>query len=251
MALAGILIPLLPSLVEKASSSAGATNLSEIVKAVQLFASQHNDVYPDQLDSIVDNKGAIASYVPNDTYGTTPMVPYQLTGPDVSALMMSGIMNVSQMVANPGTTNTTDYQNDWNPTFFPYGNDSSKAPTEVSLAGSGGGMGGSSPGITVASVPGEVAAQKFGLPATGTYVVFGLGKYSTISGVGMNQPPVWFNPMNTQDPNSVYCRFGLVFQTAGASGVALTQAKFVGAVAFSMFGLVTQDDQLSQNYSLK
>ena len=79
-ALAGILVPLLPGLVGKAGTAAGATNLGEAAKAVQLYAAQNNDQYPDQLDSIVDDGGAIASYVPNGNPSGTPVVaaPVQL-----------------------------------------------------------------------------------------------------------------------------------------------------------------------------
>ena len=56
-ALAGILVPLLPTSCNRPHAATGATNLSEIAKAVQLYASQNGDNYPNQLDTIVDGSG--------------------------------------------------------------------------------------------------------------------------------------------------------------------------------------------------
>jgi hypothetical protein len=152
---------------------------------------------------------------------------------DLSALSLVGIDHVVPMIAQPAGT-----IGNWSPTYFPYGTDSTVAPTPVALGGSGGGL---------AYVNGSVAAGLFAVPADGRYVIFGLGKYSTISGVGMAQAPVYFSATNGYDPDYVYARFGMLFQTAGAGGTALINAKFLGAVAMDYYGLHTQDMQLYQN----
>ena len=83
-------------------------------------------------------------------------------------------------------------------------------------------------------------------------MVFGLGKYSTIVGTGMDDAPVFYNPGNTNgtsnDPNTTYSRFGLVFQVDNASGV-LGTANFVGVVALTQYGVMGRDDNLNFYYS--
>ena len=53
IALAGILVPVFPDLLARASTSTGATNLTEVAKAVQMYQGLYRS-YPDLLDSLVD-----------------------------------------------------------------------------------------------------------------------------------------------------------------------------------------------------
>ena len=105
-----------------------------------------------------------------------------------------------------------------------------------------------------------VAAGKLGVSNMGStsstnngrFVVCGLGKFATCCGTTMDEAPVWYNPTAGQDPDSVYARFGLVFQTADqATGNALARARLVGIVEFAQWGTMTKDDNLSYFYSLK
>jgi hypothetical protein len=242
--LAGVLVPLLPSLLNKTHASAGATNLGEIAKAIQLYATQNADNYPDRLDSIVDNTSVIASYVPN---ATGALIAGQLNANDVSALNGSGITQMATMAV----ANTTDGL--WSPTFNPYDAPSGTVPTMTTLAAK----------TNVAFLDPAVAASKLGatLTSAGTgtsgvaadnqrFVVFGLGKFATICGQEMDEAPVWYNPTAGQDPDSVYARFGLVFQTTDSTGAALARAKLIGVVEFAQWGTMTKDDNLSYYYSL-
>jgi type II secretory pathway pseudopilin PulG len=228
-ALAAIIVPLFPTLLTRAQASAGATNIGEIVKAVQLYQGLHS-VYGDQFDSIIDDTGAVASYVPDAT--VVQLSAAVLSAADVTALSNVGIQNVAQMV------DTTT--GDWNPTFFPYGNDVTTPPTMTALSGT--------PNATVAYLSPAVAARELGVTSAGKYVVFGLGRFCTLSGDVMMEAPVSWNAAPGQDPNLKYSRYGLVFQTQDDAG-ALTTAKFVGAVAFSTNGIVTRDADLSLYYA--
>ena len=53
-ALAGILVPLLPGNHDQDACLDRRNEPGEIAKAVQLYAAQNGDNYPDKLDSIVD-----------------------------------------------------------------------------------------------------------------------------------------------------------------------------------------------------
>jgi prepilin-type N-terminal cleavage/methylation domain-containing protein len=240
-ALAGILVPLLPSLMHKTHAATGATNLSEIAKAVQLYASQRGDNYPNQLDSIVAGT-KIASYVLNgNTYMPAFLTADKLIQGDVDALRGVGITTVAPMVESSATGAVN-----WSPTFNPYGVAPGTTPTTTL-----------STAVYAAFLDPTVAAAKLGTTLTGSaaayaerFVVFGLGKFATICGQGIDEAPVWYNPSEGQDPDSKYARFALVFQTAGANG-ALSQAKFLGVVEFAEWGAMTKDDNLSYFYSLK
>ncbi len=249
VALAGILVPMVSNLLPLASTSAGATNAAEVEKLVQLYltvpqsSAAGQNVTVDLLDNIVSAETSqLMTYVPINSAATPPdIVPYTLTAPVVASLNSLGIRNVYQLVENPNPgTNTPP----WNPTFFPYTptyaqNSTAAMPASEPL----------SDVTTVASLTSAVAAQKFGVPSTGTYVVFGLGKYSAMSGGGgyaryLQETPVAFNPNIGNGPNTVYCRFGLVFQVDPVNGAPAT---FVGAVEFETTGAMTRDDNLTLN----
>ena len=247
-ALAGIVVPLLPSMIYKTHASTGATNLSAIANAVQMYAAQNADNYPNQLDSIV-----CGTDVPDYVLHNTSLSGATLTDDDVSALSKIGITKVAPMVVKTDANKSV-----WNPTFNPYGVASGTSPTMTTLATGG----------SVAFLTPAVAAAKLGTVTTktttttvegvtttttndnGRFVVFGLGKVATICGKSLNEAPVWFNPNEGQDPDSKYARFGLVFQTADADG-AMSRAKFVGVVEFGSWGTMTKDDNLSYFYSWK
>jgi prepilin-type N-terminal cleavage/methylation domain-containing protein len=240
-ALAGILVPLMPSLARKAHTSSGATNLGEIAKAVQLYATQHGDSYPNRLDSITTGSGA-ATYIPTSSGAasaeapTTPLVIDSLSQPEVDALRDTGITHLAPMIEKPTTE-----PGSWSPTFYPYGASSSVTPTFSAINTSG----------KIAMLNPAVAAAKLGRPSTGRYAVFGLGKFATVVGEGMNEAPVWYSPVEGNDPASKYCRFGLVFQVSDSAETSFSRAKLVGVVEFGPWGTMTKDDNLSYHYSLK
>ena len=236
-ALAGILIPLMPGLVQKSSTTAGATNLDEIDKAMQLYASQNGGFYPDQLDSLADSSGDLLSYVPNGfgswfQQGTAANVTadYGTLG-GMSPLLDAGINYVVQPIAQP-----TGTVGDWSPTYFPYGTNATTPPTPAAIT-------------QLAYVQPSVVQNLFGagLPLDGRYVIFGLGKYSTIVGKGMAQAPVYFDSTQGKDPDHAYSRFGVIFQTAGAGGAPLITARYLGSVAMDYYGLKNTDQMFYQN----
>ena len=225
VALAGILVPMVSNILPYASSSAGATNATEVERVVQLCLSlpQNKAAGPynplDLLDNLAESGGTVASYVPNNSTATSPdIVPYPLnsTSPVVTSLSAVGIQNVYQLVES-----TASSAPPWSPTFFPYSLPASTTtstailPTPTPLAD-----------VTyVAALNSIAAAQKFGVSSSGTYVVFGLGKDSAMAGAYgskryLQEVPVAFNPNAGNGPNSVYCRFGLVFQVDPVAGTS-------------------------------
>lgn len=243
VALAGILVPTVAGLLSQTSTSAGAANTAEVEKWVTQYVSSGNGL------DLLDNLGnSIGTLVPSNTGATPPdLTSYELQTNDVTSLNSFGIKNVYQLSQGTGAAESTNPP--WNPTFFPYPQSENYAnlPASTPLT----------TGMTVAQLNPIVVAQKFAISSTAsanpyTYVVFGLGKYSTMSGVtgAKNQPrylqetPLFFNSSFGCDPNSVYCRFGLIFQVDTTNA---TPATFVGAVAFTWTGVMTRDDNLISN----
>ena len=242
-ALAGVLVPLLPAIMNKTHASTGATNLGEIAKAIQLYAAQNGDNYPDMLDSIVASPTSkIATYVLNNAGNLTANT---LNSGDASALNSAGINNLSQMVEKLWFKR---YQLESHLQSLRRGrrdhgyDDHSQRRATVAFL---------DPGVAA----GKLGVSNMGSTSStnnGRFVVCGLGKFATCCGTTMDEAPVWYNPTAGQDPDSVYARFGLVFQTADqATGNALARARLVGIVEFAQWGTMTKDDNLSYFYSLK
>ena len=183
VALAGLLVPMVSNLLSVSTSAIGATNASEVEQIVQLYLSRPNGSTLDLLDNVVDSSGELMSYVPTNVSSGTPDVgSFPLTAAAVTSLSSLGLQSVYQLVSSPGTATTTPA---WNPTFFPYTPNANGLPTPHTL----------STGMYVAQLSGLAAAQKFGVPSTGTYLVFGLGKYmrcpARTAAAGIFRRPPW------------------------------------------------------------
>ncbi|HEY5315075.1 MAG TPA: type II secretion system protein [Pirellulales bacterium] len=247
IALAGIVLPLLPSMLTRAHTSTTATNAVEASKAVQLYYNLYSG-YPNNLDNLTTGSGTIASYLAAGQ--STDLLAYTLTTADVAALNNAGITNVLPIVEN--TTGTTG--GFWSPTFNPYSTTSLMNATLLATN--------STPISTSTSVVGvtqQAVTRELGMIANGTsttnpatYVMFGLGDYSSMAGRTLEEAPVHFDDSSTGQPNVVYGRFGLVFQTQDGSGTPLVAAKFIGTVDLAdADGISDASDHLQTYYQLK
>lgn len=227
-AVAGIVLPLLPNMVTRAHTSTSATNLGEVGKAVQTHEAVYMS-YPTNFDSLVTTSGSLASYVPGSSgFDLQTLTPSAET---VDSLQNSGLVSMLQM-ADSGT-------GDFNPTFYPYGNDATIAPTPTTISTS----------TPLAALTGTAAARMFALPVNGEYVVFGLGNRTTMQGRTLQEAPVHYPDHPGDSPENVYARYGLVFQTVTTTttGTAhLDRARMVGIVAFHDDGLEGLNGHLSE-----
>jgi prepilin-type N-terminal cleavage/methylation domain-containing protein len=236
VALAGVVIPLFPDMILRGHTSAGSTNITEIAKAVQLYANMYG-TFPDRMDSLTTTTG-LASYLPVGTAGD--LASGNLQSSDLSALNASGITTIAQMMEDPGAG--TGGTSTWNPTFFPYGNDNTVSPTTLLNT-----LSTSSSTVFLSSI---AAQREFGQLQTdnGRFVVFGLGSFTSMLGKTLTEAPVFFN--STQNADKAYSRFGLVFQTADVTG-ALARARFIGVIQMTSTGVKNANDNINFFYTLQ
>jgi hypothetical protein len=214
-------------MLNRAHTSSSATSGGELSKAVQTYQGLYY-AYPNGLDNLTTSSSAlftkIATVSGANTAGGTYLTPLPLTAGTAAALNSVGITNVVPVVES--TSNAAPIPS-WDPTFFPYG----ALPVQPTSSTTGSGITTLASGTSVASL-GATAIQNLGLITGATYVVFGVGSYTTMSGKTMDDAPVHFDDNPTFNPTNAYARFGVVFQVTDGSGNALPQALYAGSVSF-------------------
>jgi Tfp pilus assembly protein PilE len=226
IALAGILVPLLPGMLRRAHTSTGATNMGEIVKIMETVNLVDRG-YPDGYDSLMDDNGLYELLPGYDATGGgtacgTELVTTTLDGDEQVLLAEAGVTILYGM--DEGTDNAT---------FEPY-----SSTDDITIDDSGSGS-----DVTVAALSAAAALRLFNDNTADRYVVFGLGAQSTIVGrEGIANAPVHFGA-GEAGPEDEYSRFGVVFD------VTADPAEFVGAVAFHGNGLGTIDEAVSGWYA--
>lgn len=212
VALAGILVPMLPSMIGRAHAVNHSANVAEINKIWGLYANMKGG-YPDHLDSLVAANALYVKLPSNED-----LLVAELTDPQADALKAAGVQHVYNM------NNATD-----NATMEPY---ASLVAVDIDED------------VHAAFLNGAAARRLFGVNATtvaddaaSDFVVFGVGQNCTVIGAnfGMQSAPIHFND-HGHSPMEDYSRFGVVFNTAELP------ARFAGAVAFHHGHLSGPDD---------
>ena len=237
VALAGVLVPLLPNILGRAHTSAGATNVAEINKHVQMYEQLYQS-YPQNLDNLASS-GALIDYLPNEGGPVGGQIStLTLNANTAAALKNAGLTSAANLYATKAALTAAS----GTPTFSPYDGTFTDLTTGAVVAQ-----------LAATAVEGKDGLIKV-LPAQagGTYVVFGLGKQSTMSGRVMTDAPTHFGESANTNAANVYGRFALVFRVAtgdGAGGsVPLERAAFIGAVSLHPGGIAGVDGHLQEYY---
>jgi len=236
VALAGVVIPLLPNMLGRAHTSSGATNSSEVTRLVQTYEQLYQG-YPNALDNLAGTS-AVIDYLPGVAAGQITVGSLQDT--EAAALVAAGITRLADLY----DTKANLTANGGTPTFNPY------KGTFQAVA----------KGLSVTYLKEAAAEAPTGVVRdepgnTGdVYVILGLGKQSTAIGKVMSDAPVHFSDDAAGTAANVYGRLGLVFRVARGNGTAtptpLDRAVFVGAVSFHDEGITTTDAHLAEYYSI-
>jgi len=251
IALAGLLIPMLPSMLTRAHTSTMTTNCGESAKAIltyqQLYAA-----YPNNWDSLTtDTTGTVITYLaggsamPAGTFsgsttgtgGNGEVTTLTLSPNEISALTGVGITQVQMMTTTPV-----------DPTFNNY---ASALPTPVTIGGTGGitGLAGLDPTTGTTSTA-YARCVTLNLPITGRYVVLGIGPRVSMVGKTIQTPPVHFGDQPVLNPEYGYQRFVAIFKVSDSAAPAFTQAQFVGVTPIHDTGMDDIDSHLQGWYQL-
>jgi len=240
IALAGLLVPLLPQMLGKAHSATHSTNIGELNKVWEMYHVT-NRGYPTDLDSlVVDGGTTVYSKLPQPTtspYSATTVSDLATaigtaTSATVSAadvmerLSEAGITSVLAM--NASATSAT-----FDPYVYATG---STTPTVTSIAST----------TPLCQINATEVNTKLNGNASGVYVVFGVGgRCSAVGRGGMTSAPVHFSDESGENANPAnqYHRYGVVFN------VAVDPAEFVGAVAFHEDGISGAAEGIAEYYS--
>jgi hypothetical protein len=104
----------------------------------------------------------------------------------------------------------------------------------------------------VLGVDGAAVAAAFGTSPNATYVAFGVGRYTTMQGKTIQEPPVVYDDNAKVSPSVAYGPLGVVFQVTDDTGTTpLDKAAFIGPVHFHETGIETGNDHLSEYYKIK
>lgn len=229
VALAGIVIPLLPDLVGRGETAAGATNQSEISNVIQTYQ-RNNLKYPEDWDALVDGNQAFMTYVRGGAH--VELDGTGLTIDEALALNKAGISRLQLMSAAPEHM-----------TYNPYAN-ADKAANGLAIV--------SGRKLMMLSIGGQT---KLNLSVTtavsgGKFLVFGFGGRASIVRNGSENAPSAFRNDGNASPDQVYGRFGVIFQVSDAAGVALPKARFLGTCNFTATGIETSEDDLRRFHEL-
>ena len=227
VAIAAILVPLLPEFMGKANQSAAATNMGELEKAIQTFRSTYSR-YPNYFDSMLTSGGAKPSFVPQpkDDHVSTPanlMEIGSLSDAQFARLNRQGINQVYHL-----TTGTSSAE--FHATLNPY--DANPAPAPLANGSPVWKLKRLSNGKYNDEVFDRAVLPGVTMNDDHDYVLLGIGKYCNLCGPDgvVKEAPVFGQHKSQSTPSASYQRYVAVFDV-GDDNVDQRPAKFVAIVA--------------------
>jgi len=211
-ALGGLVVPLIRGYQDQTSDAASIDSLRELTKIISEYEASTGR-FPNNLESLLSGATLFAK-LPGSPVGHGDLIPLALNANQVDALAQKGITTV--LDANTIATASATFN-------------AVVLPARV-LAATGNVT--SLNAITVSRQLGKVVGSQLdgtGNPVANTFVVFGFGRNADIVGSLISEAP--FRVPSVGNPNSIYCRYGLVFEIPGADAVT-QNVSFVGVVAF-------------------
>jgi prepilin-type N-terminal cleavage/methylation domain-containing protein len=201
VALAGIIIPLIPGLIGRAETSGRATNSQEIFKAIQTYEASYTR-YPSDWDALTDGTTTPLTYVNGFTGTTPPLAITALTAGQSAALSSAGITRLQLMATTPTGTNET---------FNPYADVNDRTTQAIPITST------STPNVVTLTNAGQfqLGLSDNASTSAGTFVVVGFGRRCSLVGTGANEAAVNFFDNAGLSPDTRYSRYGIVFAVAG------------------------------------
>jgi prepilin-type N-terminal cleavage/methylation domain-containing protein len=250
VALAGIIIPMLPSMLTRAHVATHTTNVTEITKLIITYQATHTG-FPDQWDAMT-NGTTMINYMAGGTMDPQTPPPggqaggvFTQSNPtqgELNALNAAGIGKVHMQLATPGGTDWAG--NAFDPTFANY----SAAPTAPTTIGT-------STALVYIDPQANGTALTFiqqNYPSwsqTGRYIALGIGPRCTMIGTNAVQAPVHFSDTPDASPAFSYARFVAIFKVSDTSAPGgVNMAQLVGVAAIHSNGPNSLDSEF-QNWN--
>lgn len=263
IALAGLLVPMLPSMLTRAHTSSSATNMGECTRAITDYQSLYS-AYPNNWDALGDGTTMInylaggaamppgtASGSTTGTQGNGELQPLTLTPAEASALTGVGITLLQPMATTPtGAVASGTFD----PSFNYY---STPIATSGQIAvATGTVLAGLDPAGSGSSSTTYARCVAWNLDLTGRYVALGIGARVSMVGSTIQTPPLHFGDQPVLNPEYGYMRFIAIFKvstgngTAGGPSPSFTQAQLVGVGEVEDTGIGGIQDHLQTWYQL-
>lgn len=224
IALAAILVATLPDILSNANEAVMVSNLTQMDNMIQTHQSLNHGAFPNAMDSLIDGTGSLYAGLPGSGDDATPvggyLVPKGLTASHVERLGRVKITEVAVMNDEIGKFGAS-YMSSSGTTAIAEG------VTLAFLNDGGDGV------YDFADLPG----CKMQFEANHEYVVFGIGRECSLTGVGnlIKDVPVCTHSEGCSSPSEGYSYVCVIFDL----GVAYTVGrdffvpKFVGSVALA------------------
>jgi type II secretory pathway pseudopilin PulG len=263
VAIAGILIPMLPSMLTRAHVGAHTTNVTELDKLILTYQAMNN-AFPDNWDAMTDGTTMI-SYMAGGVLDPISVPPtswstggtgssanqaggvFSQSNPsaaELSALQSAGIAHVYPMQATPGGTMWDG--NAFDPTFDNY-KTAPGTPTSIT----------SSTALVFIDPAKNSVALSFiqnqypNWSTTARYVALGIGERCTLIGKWAPTPPVHFSDTQDATPQFSYARFVAIFKVSDPNAPGgINMAQFVGSAAIHSVGPTNLSSEFQNWYQI-
>lgn len=273
IAVAGLLVPMLPSMLTRAHTSTCSTNMGETTKAIAEYQALYSQ-QPNNFDAMGDGVGALINYFagsggPGGANPTWPVgqgagmdngeitgyaLPNGNTGlggaNEVTNLTGVGITLLQPMVTVAGTpVNNPVVGPVFDPTFNYYAAWPAAGQTTSSVAVP------IASGTYIAILDPTTNTQAFNrcvnlnLSVTGRYALFGIGQRCSMVGVTIETAPVHFGDQPALNPEYGYQHLLAIYQISDSS-VYLSQARLAGVAPCHDTGIGNIQDELQNWYQL-
>jgi type II secretory pathway pseudopilin PulG len=251
VALAGIIVPMLPSMLTRAHVATHTTNVTEITKLILSYQATHPG-FPDQWDAMTDGSTMI-NYMAGgalDPLGfpapTGPMAGgvFTQSNPTQAELLALNSAGIARVHAQAATPQAAVWQGTFDPTFNNY----VAAPTAPTTISTGTALVYIDPASNATAL--SFLQQNYpSWSTTARYVALGIGPCCTMIGTNAVQAPVHFSDTPDASPAASYARFVAIFKVSDSSAPGgVNMAQLVGVAAIHANGPNSLDAEF-QNWN--
>ena len=227
VALAGLIILNLPSLLKKASGSTAANTIQDISRAMNTLQTLKGN-FPTAYDSLIETDGTSLAALPAASKAQVAATALGTTAGDLGALTSLGITSVCNLIPYPATAPDATWSVSTNANI-------------ITLVA----------GTKLALVSDSVLKTKL-IPNTASYLgtpniyILGVGKVCTLVGAGSTllEAPTRTGVSELDNSANFYQRYCVAFVVDGLSATT-RKARFLGALVPTKDGFQVTDDQTS------